>query len=184
MIFGYVDEIAVEFEVDDVGTSEFLFGRCCLIVNKKKYFQTVTNISLNVVLNFLRKRVEAQPLARSSQTNAEGLFLFGCLINGYPGQHVVPISPLASDDSIDPELSAFIDDYDLFLDRIRTFFQEGNAINFGGELHAEGLRCFLFERELHELLIVSENDGRDIDLHVLPKGAYDKFVDTLPEKLR
>jgi len=42
MIFGCVDEIAVEFAADEIGYSNFLLGRCCLAVNGKKYFQTFT----------------------------------------------------------------------------------------------------------------------------------------------
>lgn len=184
MIFGYMDDVAVEFAVDEVGNSNFLFGRFYFIVNNKRYFLNATNISINVVLNCLRKRVEAQPLTSKTQANADSLFLLGSLINGFPGRNSVPISPTPVDDSLISEVNEFIENYDLFLDRIKSIFQEGNAINFGGELHAEGARCFLFERGQKELLVISENDGIDIDLHMLSKGAYDRFVDALPTKLQ
>lgn len=184
MIFGDHDELAIQFEVDEVGNSDFLFGRCHFIVKNKKYFEAHSNISINVVLNFLRRRVKPQPLAQSIPQSARELYFFGCLINGLSGPNAIPLSPLYVDDSTSSEIKTFVDDYDAFLDRVRSLFSDGNAVDFGGELSALGVKCFLFEREQQEWLVVSENNGSNVDLHVLRRGAYGRFIDSLPEKLR
>lgn len=184
MIFGNNDEIAIGFDVDEIGHSNFLLGRCHFVVNNKVYLQDFSNISINVVLNYLRRRVRPQPLARDIPESVDELYFFGCLINGLSDPNTVPVSPLSVEETTSPEVRAFIDDYDAFLDRVRNFFLDGNAINFGDELSALGVRCFLFERDQQEWLVVSESSGASVDLHKLRRGAYRRFIDSLPEKLR
>lgn len=183
MIFGNNDEIAINFEVDEVGNSNFLFGRCQFVVNSMEYFQNYSNISINIVLNYLRRRVRPQPLAMNNPKSADELYFFGCLINGISDRNTIPVSPLSVEKETSPEIRAFIDDYDAFLDRVRDFFSEGNSIEFGGELSALGVRCFLFERDQHEWLVISEDGGASVDLHKLRRGAYGRFIDSLPEEL-
>lgn len=180
MNFGDLAEIAVSFQpLERSIDSEWVFGQVDIIVANKIILSSSSDISLNVVLNYLRKNA-ISPMRLENSCSVSSLYLLGCLFSGYLWEGYIPDVSHVTAKNANSDINEFADQYVNLLSLIPKALGQTVEIQLGIELIDLGWRLFLFRTQNEEILVGSSDLGKNLFAHHLPVGSFNRLRESLP----